>query len=412
MQTLKTSISMIAIIVLTVIATECLLRILFIIRDAGSDPVTTSTVDSRALLPAYQGAEYDPAALWREIWAGTNIWLNYEPYTVWSRKPISGEYVNVDDSGRRVTTDNSTAADAFVIWSFGGSTTWGMAVPDAETLPSQLSRRFNAAGVPTRVRNFGETGFVATQDLLALVRALQNRPAPDLVVFYEGANEPLGLTDRPDLVNPHYLMDRIQGLFEQTIETEHPAVVLLKQTAFYRLADALGNRIATVVPVSRESTYPTPLEDIPDVARTSAQAYRTNLEIITSLAGEYGFTPYFFFQPRLGVGAKTLDESERQLLDDLREDRQEDWMIRFTIELRKQTVEAIGSDAAAWRFHDIADVFADTPAPVYVDWVHVSHTGNARIADEIFRIIRADTCGPAGQPRAKALQALCNAGGS
>lgn len=414
MSTLKTSFAILTIILLTIAGTEYLFRIVFAIRDGTSDQVATSKIDDRALLPAYANADYDPAELWREIWAGTNVWLAYEPYTVWSRKPVTGKYVNVRKNGRRVTTGNSTEPDALIVWVFGGSTTWGMAVPDADTIPSRLSRRFNDAGIPTLVRNYGETGFVSTQDLLALVRALQKSEVPDLVIFYEGANESLGLVDRPDLINPHYLMNRIQGLFEGKTKTEQPALVLLRETALFRLATAIGNRIGTVRPDPAGMTYPTKIDAIPAVAATAVRAYENNLQIIKALGEEFGFQTYFFWQPLLGTGEKPLDPTEAAVLKRLNTLPQQEWMIRFTNELRAQVVEAQQKKQGHSHFFDIADIFSATQDPVFVDWAHVTHNGNAPLADKIFTSILTETCErhsrEALNSRAGRLLALCGAG--
>jgi len=400
MSTLKTGFALLTIILLTIAGTEGLLRIVFAIHDSASDQVATSDIDERALLPAYRDADYDPVELWREIWAGTNVWLAYEPYTVWSRKPVTGKYVNVNRDGHRVTTDNSTDPDALKIWMFGGSTTWGMAVPDAYTLPSYLTRRFNDAGIPTVVSNYGETGYISTQDLLALIRALQGDEKPDLVVFYEGANEPLGLIDQPHMVTPHYLINRIRDLFEGRATTRHPALTLLHESALFRLATSISHRIGLIRPDAAVATFPSALEDIPAVAATAARAYENNLQIVTALADEFGFRPYFFWQPRLGVGKKPLDPTETELLEQIRNIPQRDWKIRFSNELRARVDEANRDHRLHPHFHDIADVFSATPAPVYVDWVHVSHTGNALLADRIFAGIRAETC---ASPNRKAI---------
>ncbi|KAA3624676.1 MAG: hypothetical protein DWQ08_10135, partial [Proteobacteria bacterium] len=159
---LKTSFALLTITLLTIAGTEFLFRIVFAFRDGAPDQFAATEIDDRALLPAYADADYDPAELWKEIWVGTNVWLAYEPYTVWSRKPVAGRYVNVRENGRRVTTGNSSDPDALSVWVFGGSTTWGMGVPDGDTIPSLLARRFNESDIPTNVRNYGETGFVST----------------------------------------------------------------------------------------------------------------------------------------------------------------------------------------------------------------------------------------------------------
>ena len=127
------------------------LRLLFHVKDTVSPENAAGPYEPRAYLPAYEGAEFDPVAMWSEIKLGTAQWLSYQPYTVWTRKPIQGQYVNVDEQGCRVTEFNSNDPEALRIWMVGGSTTWGMGVPDTETVPSRLAKLFNDSGVPTRI---------------------------------------------------------------------------------------------------------------------------------------------------------------------------------------------------------------------------------------------------------------------
>ena len=183
--------------VFLILAGDGALRLLFHVKDTVSPDNAAGPYEPRAYLPAYEGADFDPVAMWREIKLGTAQWLSYQPYTVWTRKPIQGQYVNVDEQGCRVTEFNSNEPDALRIWMVGGSTTWGMGVPDTETIPSRLAKLFNDSGVPTRILNLGHTGFVSTQEVVTLVRELQMREAPDIWVVYDGLNEGLGWPSDP-----------------------------------------------------------------------------------------------------------------------------------------------------------------------------------------------------------------------
>ena len=72
-----------------------------------------------------------------------------------------------------------------VIWMFGGSTIFGFGVPDAETVPSHLSRELNSSGPACFViLNAGVEGYVTNQELLLLLEALKTGQRPDMVIFY------------------------------------------------------------------------------------------------------------------------------------------------------------------------------------------------------------------------------------
>ena len=386
---IKQSLALLGFYALALIALETGLRGVFAWRDR-SDPPPAPVADLRAALPAYEGATYDPVETWREIWDGSDRWLRYEPYTVW-RRSDNGALVSVDERGRRATHHNSSEPDALEVWTLGGSTMWGMGVPDAETIPSHLARLLNQWGVDTRVSNLGRTGFVSMQEVLELLRALQSGSRPDIVVVYDGANEAIGAVEAPEIPNPHYLMKRIRGLFEgEQSELQRPWRALLEQTAFYRLSRSLRARsglLPEAPPTKPREAPPTP----PNGA-LGAEYLARNYGFIDALAVDNGFVPFFFFQPRPGVGEKPLHESEREILAQLAENPEQVWILEFTRALRAGIGERIERGGVPRRTLDIADVFADVSEAVYIDWVHVSHRGNRIVAQRLFEILQRGLC--------------------
>ena len=394
---------------LAVIGVELSLRGLFFIRDDVSIATEETAADPLHTSPVYEDAGFDPYRLWDELQQSTNTWLRYQPYTVWTRGPYAGTYVNVNLNGRRVTTDNSDLPDAMRIWVLGGSTAWGIGVPDAHTLPSYLARKLDRAGIAAHVVNFGQPGFVSTQDLFTLIRALQTQPLPDLVIFYEGANEGIGLLDAPEQINPHYLTKRIAGLYEGRPENRSPAMELLQRTALYRLATGIGNRLfarpsKTVVPA-----HLTDHEKISELAADGIQAYLTNQMISTAMAHEAGFKVVFFWQPMLGVGKKPLDQYEQSILEELLGYPREKFLIEFALEQTRQ-LEALHKDLttpAGLRFIDITNVFEETIIPVYLDWVHIGPRGNEILAETMLRHLRPEICELAIERHRDPVPAFC-----
>jgi hypothetical protein len=376
------------------------LRLLYRLKDNGGSEATLGPSDKRADLAAYEGADYDPTATWREIKHGTAQWLNYQPYTVWTRKPTSGQYVNVDQDGCRVTAFNADEPEALRIWMIGGSTTWGMGVPDQETIPSRLAHLFNEAGVPTRVLNLGHTGFVSTQEVLSLVRELQKREAPDIFVVYDGLNEGLGLAERPDLPNPHYLMGRVSGLFESREVAQAPgtkglAMGVLATTGYYRLAMSLRERLQ---PKGEVLTAATPDRqfrndaDIPAVAARSVEILLENYRLMQALGDGQGFPCFFFFQPHPGVGAKPLHASEVEVLATVNDDPESRWILEFSREQNRIFRQRLAAGEAPDGVFDVSDVFAEVTRPLYLDWAHLSHAGNRLVAAKLFEIIGRQIC--------------------
>ncbi len=397
---LKTLLAMFGFYVLLLAVGDAALRLLFLVKDAVRPESVSGPYEPRAYLAAYEGADYDAVAMWREIKLGTAQWLNYQPYTVWTRKPIRGDHVNVDEQGYRVTRFNSTDPEALRIWMIGGSTTWGMGVPDQETIPSQLARHFNEWGVETQVLNLGHTGFVSTQEVITLLRELQARPAPDIFVVYDGLNEGLGLAERPDLPNPHYLMGRVSDLFESRDVAAAPGTVSLllgvaKTTGYYRLATALRGRIlpdrTRQQPVTQREAFSND-SPVPTVASRSVDILLENYALMTALGDEVGFPCFFFFQYQPGVGLKPLHDSEEQVLAKVAENPEEHWILQFAREQRRLFRARLAAGATPARVYDLSDMFAMVSRPLFIDWAHLTHAGNRLVAERLFERIRQQVC--------------------
>ena len=98
----------------------------------------------------------------------------YVPFLIWGERPWHSNYINVDESAignlRRTvnpTNPGCNQAQRKVIWMFGGSTLFGMRVPDAETVPSHLSSELNSAGTGCFVIvNLGMEGYLTITRLI------------------------------------------------------------------------------------------------------------------------------------------------------------------------------------------------------------------------------------------------------
>jgi lysophospholipase L1-like esterase len=109
--------------------------------------------------------------------------VRYDPYAL---------YLNRD--GPRHTPGNREPADGrtWTLWLMGGSTMRGDTDEDAATIPAVLARRLNSTTGETafRVLNFGENSFNALLETNYLQKLLiERRDQPDLILFYDGANE-------------------------------------------------------------------------------------------------------------------------------------------------------------------------------------------------------------------------------
>jgi peptidyl-tRNA hydrolase len=128
-------------------------------------------------------AELDAQRLWADM---EQLTVDYWPHVGWRAHPLRSGTLNVDESGNRVTPGADCRASSYTVLVFGGSATFGYGVADADTLPARLQRALaERVGQPVCVRNFGQFGWSSTQGVIALLRELQERAAPDLVVFHD-----------------------------------------------------------------------------------------------------------------------------------------------------------------------------------------------------------------------------------
>lgn len=141
---------------------------------------------------AYPGT---PRADLEQLLAETNRTnaLEYAPYTIFKTKPMSGRFVNIDPAGFRHNREQCAwppPANVPTVFAFGGSTTFGTAVADGETIPSYLQdelRRRGAASVC--VYNFAQPGWSSPNERIAFQQLLVAGRRPTAAVFLDGLNE-------------------------------------------------------------------------------------------------------------------------------------------------------------------------------------------------------------------------------
>ncbi len=204
-----------------------------------------------------------------------------------------------------------------------------------------MARKLHEAGQPTRVVNFGETGYVNTQGLLRLWLELRRGNVPDVAVFYDGANDIASATQRGEAGIP--------------------------MNESRRIADFL---------LGEGSPAPEPhVLPLPELANSIVDVYRANLRLLTAMAREYGFELCCFLQPVSFVHKPLTDFEQRASARVLLKPafRQLEDVVRLSY-------GAVAHSEMPECFTDLSTVFEHTTAPRYVDWCHMVAAGNAEIA--------------------------------
>ena len=177
--------------------------------DAVNLTGTTQTVaDPRAQLPAMAAYPWADEYL-REVQTTPN---SYWPFTETRSRDFEGKYVTIDGWVRRSYVPVDLPDGAPVIWMFGGSTTWGEGQRDDYTIASHLAKLSEENGTPIRILNYGQRGWTHFQEMILFEQLLAAEGAPDLAVFYDGANEINAQTLSAKGVPTHTLVDQYAGL--------------------------------------------------------------------------------------------------------------------------------------------------------------------------------------------------------
>ncbi|MFM7735965.1 MAG: SGNH/GDSL hydrolase family protein [Alphaproteobacteria bacterium] len=298
----------------------------------------------------------------------------YHPFIVWRRPPYASETVNVGPDGRRVVPGADCSSGTKKVWFFGGSTMWGTSSPDWGTIPAAfLAEMRKRTTMPLCVRNFGESAWSSTQEVIALVQALQAGEIPDLAVFYDGANDlnfafenghPYGHAELPKITA---IFDREgRGRGARSVPERRPRDLLRW------FAPNLAGRLDKAWP-------PWPAggggrRPAPDaLARDTVRVLGVNREIVRALSQRFGFDVHFFWQPYLVAGLKPLAPGERKLMSPSNPRRRE----LGDMVARANAIVAAGLQPDET---DLSRVFEATTEQVFTDPVHVTPEGNEIVA--------------------------------
>ncbi|MEZ5083948.1 MAG: SGNH/GDSL hydrolase family protein, partial [Bacteroidales bacterium] len=146
--------------------------------------------DSRIEADCYQNTVW-VEKYYHEL-AACNV-SEWKPYVYWQRKPFEGEFININDQGYRQTVIKpfpfEQKQNTLKLFFFGGSTMWGSGVRDKFTIPSLVGNELAKNKFSADITNLGESGYVSMQEVVKLNLELKKGNIPDIVVFYDGAND-------------------------------------------------------------------------------------------------------------------------------------------------------------------------------------------------------------------------------
>jgi hypothetical protein len=306
---------------------------------------------------------------------------HFEPYYHWRRNGFIGEFINISPDGVRLTVKEDIRTDAKKIFMYGGSTLWGSGSPDGQTIPSILQ---SLLGEDYDVYNFGETGYVSTQELNYLLYQLSIGDIPDVVIFYDGVNDAYAGAYSPAIPrDPHELREReeeIRAKIEQGWFTGR-ATELYDLSNYKRLVGYLRSILFTDTQAHKKWDKQVK-KSIKSNSILVLDMYEAHIRQVKALSREYGFEVLFFWQPGLFSLTRKTPSYEQSII----ERASPVWVES------QQEVYRVAKDRLVNRENEgvffLGNIFDEVDEPIYIDWCHIGPNGSEIVAREMFNHIR------------------------
>jgi lysophospholipase L1-like esterase len=338
-----------------------------------------------AALTTLNGREADE--LFESFYQVERNQYQYQPWVGFSERVFHSRLVNIDAGYPlpiRRTSASRTAARARtkrVVWLFGGSTTFGIGVPDNLTIASQLSAILarREPEVDFEIINHGHCDFYSSQELALLQWLLRSGQRADVAIFLDGLNEtaPMSQKDLPAFAD----------LERQMFEHVRRPLVFSPWFAPVRFIHGLQRRAA---PANVASTT------VFDVSRI-VQTYGFNVRAARSTASAAGIEALFFWQPTAFDSLDSTNESIplRQIRSGRAQPSQGQIQDLVPIRARAPAFKKLNAEIRTLQeklgVASIAALFQGASFKnIYVDSVHYGDAGSRAIAEQIAQRLLED----------------------
>ena len=147
------------------------------------------SVDFSRIYPNLSPDEID--LLQRECFS---VRFAYAPFVQFQPMPVAKRFVKVSEAGYRMSGKDQPwppRNSDFVVFVFGGSTTFSYCLRDEETVVAALERELNGVlpGQKVQCYNFGRGFYFSTQERILFESLVQGGYVPDMAIFIDGLND-------------------------------------------------------------------------------------------------------------------------------------------------------------------------------------------------------------------------------
>ncbi len=305
------------------------------------------------------------------------VWI---PYVYFRNAPFHGVYHIFDHSGLRATWNPARFDDSppVRVFMFGGSTMMGIGARDSATIPSHLSRLLNRNRAAVEVTNFGQGGYVSTQEVLILFEELRRGNRPDIVIFYDGLNDIFSSIMNRHAGWPQNEINRVQEfclLNDRRSADLYRAALsrFVEHRSLYRRVRYLRSKLGLDPPP--DATPWVPEGERENLAAATVESYLSNVRFVEAMGREWGFVPIFFWQPTAYSkrNRTPFEEEEIRRLNYAEETQR--FFARVSTLFSEHEQARRNS-----RVVNFADVLGDSPAGVYIDYGHMTESGYGLVA--------------------------------
>ncbi len=380
-----------------------LVLFLFILNAAAGLIVKTATRYRKRVHPApedaYKGSAWS-APYFKALKHTSTRWY---PYVYWKSSPMSSRYLNVDRQGDRATWNRTPRGAGggrpLRIFTFGGSTMWGVGVRDDYTLASLLSRRLaEKSNYDVEVSNYGQIGYVSTQEVLLLYQLLADGMRPDVVVFYDGINDCFaayqsgiaGLTQ-----NEAFRVREFNLVGGNKSRRRNLYLTAIRTLFFHSNAAKLGRLIAgkdadeeagenvearqmlSYLAPGTTGTQPGATNPAGALEQAVVNRYLFNQRMVLMLGRQFGFRSLFYWQPAIFFKDK-LTPHERSFVGDPQREQ-------FFLAAYRRMAAAAPENGV----RDLSGIFKNKSETLFTDAWHPTESGDESIA----RIMAGDVAG-------------------
>ncbi len=373
-KTLKLIIGNIFVLILILAACDLIATGILYTRDSVKQYLWSRRANPGVPLNPHDLADFEK----EQLRAGGIDESQWSSYVYWRRAPISGKYVNIDADGLRKTWNPPGLPEQPIrIFMFGGSTTWGTGSRDEYTIPSQLSKilaqRF---GPRVEVVNYGEGGYVNTQELIRFLKEIERGNVPQIAIFYDGYNDVFSAFQNGIAGIPQNEINRVREFSLTKSGPKFYQEFVMRSNLFLLLSQSVGyvRHVSNREHWSRafESRVSNPSSEL--LISDLLKIYGNNTRIIHAVGREYNVRVFTFWQASVYTKAE-LAASEKSAAE---------WDPVFG-KFYGQTTTALEASPITKMdsLYNLGGIFNGHPEMIFEDSVHISERGNEIVADRI-----------------------------